>query len=471
MTTGSGSLSRRTVLHGAAGLLGVGAIGSLAGGATTRRVAVGYDGSSGRQAVLDVADAVIYDYSFPAVAIEAPRQAVGPLANRDDIRYIEDPVRYEAIAQTIPWGIDRIDADVVHGTDSSTDTDDDPETGAGADVAIIDTGIDRTHSDLAANLGEGQTFLSGTQTPEQQDDNGHGTACAGVVAAVDNDQGVVGTSPGATLHGIKAMNAAGLGLSFDIAAAIDYVAQQGYDVASMSFGGSESSQVTKEACVTANDEGVLLIAAAGNSGPCSDCVAYPAAYETVIAVSATTQNDKLANFSSTGPEVDLAAPGVAIYTSFLGGTYIRLDGTSFSCPHVSGVGALLMANGFTNEEARSQLTQTAETLTGLSSTEQGEGLVDAAAALNVDSSDDLDGSDENQSDSVDDSDSSGSTGSDGDSSGGGTDSGEGGERSDGRSDDANDNRNDGNGGDGTSGADASVESDEDGVGISAGVTW
>jgi subtilisin len=140
--------------------------------------------------------------------------------------------------------------------------------------------------------------------------------------------------------------------------------------------------VVADAVQYAYNRGILLVAAAGNSGPCSYCVGYPAAEPECIAVSATTRNDTLASFSSTGPQIEIAAPGRDIVSTYAGGGYRSLSGTSMACPHVSGAGGLLMANGYTNTEARQRLKNTAETI-GLSNNEGGAGLLDVAAALGV----------------------------------------------------------------------------------------
>jgi subtilisin len=286
-----------------------------------------------------------------------------------------------AIAQSQPWGIDRVDADTAHANG---------ETGNGADIAIIDTGIDSDHPDLQANIGAGRAFTRCKGSPKDcrydwDDDNDHGTHCAGIADADDNNQGVVGVSTEATLHAVKVLDKRGSGSLSDVAAGIQYVADQGWDVASMSLGASSGGQTLKDACTYAYDNGVLLVAAAGNDGPCTDCVGYPAAYDECIAVGSTASDDSLSGFSSTGPEVEIAAPGTDIYSTVPGG-YDTFSGTSMATPHVSGAGGQLMANGSTNTEARSQLTSTAEDV-GLGSNESGAGLLDVAAALGLDSSD------------------------------------------------------------------------------------
>ena len=319
-----------------------------------------------------------------------PAEALDGLRNRPDVRYIEEEGTWEAIDhtdgdQTLPWGIDRVDAEVVHHNG---------ETGDGAAIAIIDTGINDDHLDLETNVKEGKAFVecgnrSCTGEPcldtsncnhLWSDDNDHGTHCAGIADAVDNSEGVVGVSTEATLHAVKVLDCHGCGYLSDVAAGIEWTADQGHEVGSMSLGGSESSTV-KDACQYAYEEGVLLVAAAGNDGSCTDCVSYPAAYEEVMAISATSEDDSLASFSSTGPEIELAAPGEDVYSTVIGG-YDTFSGTSMACPHVSGAGGQLMGNGYTNTEARDRLKSTAENI-GLSDNEQGEGLLDVAAALDA----------------------------------------------------------------------------------------
>ncbi|MFC4541205.1 S8 family peptidase [Halosolutus amylolyticus] len=372
-------VNRRTVLQAAGGALAtVGTTGlAAAEPGDAVEVNVGFANASGRSAALDAASETVREFAFDAVTIRTQKRAVSGLRQNPNVRYVEENGEMHALAQTLPWGIDRVDADVAH---------DGGETGAGADIAILDTGIDSDHPDLQANLGAGKAFVECKGNPNicrepWDDDNDHGTHCAGTADAVDNSEGVVGVSTEATLHAVKVLDKRGSGSFSDIAAGIEYVADQGWDVASLSLGASSGSQTVKDAGQYAYDEGVLLVAAAGNDGPCSDCVGYPAAYSEFIAVSATSEDDSLANFSSTGPEVEIAAPGEDVYSTIPGG-YDTFSGTSMACPHVSGAGGQLMANGYTNVEARQRLTDTAEDI-GLADTEQGSGLLDVAAALGL----------------------------------------------------------------------------------------
>ena len=382
MRDDTAGLSRRTVLRGtASALAGAGVVGAASAapeGEDDRvRANVGYAAPGGRATAREAAAEVVREFAFDALTVEIDEAAAGALRDRSDVRYVERDREMETLGQTLPWGIDRVDAETAHGAG---------ETGSGADVAIIDTGIDSDHPDLVDNLGNGRAFLSGIESDNWEDDNGHGTHCAGIAAAVDNSEGVVGVATEATLHAVKVMNAVGTGLTSDIAKGIEYTADQGWDVGSLSLGSGSYSETLKDACAYAQAEGVFLSAAAGNDGECTDCVSYPAAYEECVAVSATTESDDLASFSSQGPEVELAAPGEDIYSTYLAG-YNTLSGTSMACPHVSGAAGQLMANGYTNGEARQRLKDTAEDV-GLSENESGAGLLDVAAALGLDSSDD-----------------------------------------------------------------------------------
>ncbi|PSQ45805.1 peptidase S8 [Halobacteriales archaeon SW_6_65_15] len=357
------------------------------------QINVGFKSDRGRQKALGAADEVVREFnSIDVVTIRASAQAVSGLQNNPNVRYVEEDGQMQALAQTLPWGIDRVDAEVAHANG---------DTGAGADIAIIDTGIDSDHPDLQANLGKGRAFVNcntrggcrfGAKPADNtchynwDDDNDHGTHCAGIADAVNNSEGVVGVSTEATLHAVKVLDKCGSGSWSDVAAGIEYVGDQGWDVGSMSLGG-DASQTIKDAVSYAHSQGVTLVGAAGNDGPCTDCVGYPAAYSEVIAVSSTNDSDGLSDFSSTGPEVEIAAPGTDIYSTVANnGGYDTFSGTSMACPHVAGAAGQLRANGYSQSDTRSRLKDTAENI-GLASNESGAGLLDAAAALGHDSSD------------------------------------------------------------------------------------
>jgi subtilisin len=161
--------------------------------------------------------------------------ALNALDGRSDVRYVEEDGQWQALAQTLPWGIDRINAEVVHN---------EGRTGAGASIAILDTGIDSDHPDLQGNLGPGHSPINcdsgGTGNCDKtwDDDNGHGTHVAGTANAIDNSEGVVGVSTEATLHAVKVLDENGRGSFSDVAAGLRTAADEGYDVANMSLGGA-----------------------------------------------------------------------------------------------------------------------------------------------------------------------------------------------------------------------------------------
>jgi len=311
----------------------------------------------------------------PAMAATIPQAAVAALERNPKVAYVEGDGECYALAETLPWGVDRIDAELVHPTTK----------GSGINVAVIDTGIDTTHPDLDGNYAGGYDFVNKDSDP--QDDNGHGTHCAGIIAAEDNDIGVIGVAPEASLYALKVLDARGGGSYSDVIAAIQWAVDHSMRIASMSLGGSFYSEALETACKNAYEAGVLLVAAAGNSGNRSgkgDNVTYPARFDSVIAVAATDTRNRRASWSSTGPAVELAAPGVNIYSTLLNGRYGTMSGTSMACPHVSGAAALVMAAhpGLPADGVRQQLDGTAMDL-GVSGRDPwyGYGLVNAFRAV------------------------------------------------------------------------------------------
>ncbi|MBI1974811.1 MAG: S8 family peptidase [Parcubacteria group bacterium] len=230
--------------------------------------------------------------------------------------------------QVLPWGIDRVDAELVWPGGNTADP---------VKVGIIDTGIAKDHPDLKSNIKGGVNTINPRKS--WNDDNGHGSHVAGIAAAVDNSIGVVGVGPAVDLYAIKVLNAAGSGYLSDVIEGIQWAVSNGMQVVNMSLGTGSDIPSFHEAVVAAKSAGVVVVAAAGNSG---GEVSYPAAYPEVIAVSATDANNVLASFSSRGAEVDLAAPGVSIYSTYKGSGYATLSGTSMAAPHVVGSAALVL---------------------------------------------------------------------------------------------------------------------------------
>jgi thermitase len=219
-----------------------------------------------------------------------------------------------------------------------------PNTG-GVKVGIVDTGIDTTHPDLAGkavgcatSYNTGLTIINGVC----HDDNGHGSHVSGTISAnTNNAQGVAGVAFNSPIVMCKALaTAAGTGLTSDIANCINWTRQQGVKVISMSLGGGDNATL-KSAIQTAynNGNGVLLVAAAGNDGNAT--LNYPAAYAEVVSVAATDNKDKRASFSNANSDVEVAAPGVDVESTYTGGLYMSLSGTSMATPHVAGVAAVI----------------------------------------------------------------------------------------------------------------------------------
>ena len=229
-------------------------------------------------------------------------------------------------------------------------------------VAVLDTGADLDHPDLAENLIEGWNFVDNNQNVSDLDN--HGTMVAGIIAAVaNNSEGLAGVAPEAKIMPLKVIDEDGGDLR-DISSAIRYAADNGASVISMSFAGEYSrfSQTVERALDYAANQGCILVAAVGNDN--TDELVFPAAYEEVIAVSAIDENDTKAEISNYGSYVDFCAPGINVVSTGKDGNYLIGNGTSFSAPFVTGLVALMLADNpqLTAEEARTKLRLSAEDL-------------------------------------------------------------------------------------------------------------
>lgn len=319
-----------------------------------------------------------YNYKYiPAIAADIPEVAIEKMSKNSKIAYIEPDCEIKLLDDEIYWGVDRIDAEKVHSNNKGT----------GVKVAVIDTGIDYTHSELNDYYCGGYDFVNGDNDP--MDDHWHGTHCAGIIAAEDNGMGILGVAPEVDLYALKVFNSEGSSSISSIVAAIDWAIDNDIQIISMSLGMDYNSSSLGAACNRAYDSGILLVAAAGNDGSsdgAGDSVDYPANYDSVIAVTATSSLDSRPNFSSTGPAAELAAPGVTIKSTVPGEGYLLSSGTSMACPHVAGSAALVWAAnpGWSNTQVRARLQETAEDL-GASGRDlwYGFGLVDAEAAAAV----------------------------------------------------------------------------------------
>jgi subtilisin family serine protease len=242
------------------------------------------------------------------------------------------------MAQTLPWGINKIDADA-----SSTLAGNGSGAVSNVNAYIIDSGIDAAHTDL--NVVRHVNFAGGTNT----DCNGHGTHVAGTVAARDNTSAVVGVAPGAPLTGVKVLGCSGSGSWSGVIAGIDWVKANAKKpaVANMSLGGGANKAVDDAVRSSANS-GVFYALAAGNSGA-NACNYSPARVGAgtnngIATVAATDSADREASWSNYGNCVDIWAPGVSILSTKKGGTTTTMSGTSMASPHGAGGAALYLSS-------------------------------------------------------------------------------------------------------------------------------
>lgn len=240
-------------------------------------------------------------------------------------------------AQNTPYGINRVNGGVGRTTNAT--------------AWIIDTGIDLDHADLNVDAARSESFVSITpfgfitwSSPDDQ--NGHGTHCAGTVAAVDNNIGVIGVVPGANLVAVRVLDALGSGFNSQVIKGVDYVGANAApgDVANMSLGGGASSTLDV-AVQNAAAKGILFSLAAGNdSQHANNSSPARANGANIYTISALDSNDNFASFSNFGnPPVDYCQPGVSVYSTSNGGGYRTLSGTSMAAPHFAG---LLLLDGF-----------------------------------------------------------------------------------------------------------------------------
>lgn len=223
-------------------------------------------------------------------------------------------------------------------------------TGQGVKIAVIDTGCDVTHPDLAGQIIGGKNFTSEDKKNANiyLDYNGHGTHVAGIIAAKKNDTGVVGAAPNAKLLILKALDKNGQGSYANIVKAINYAVSQKVDIISMSLGGPTDSLLLRNAVKKAVDANICVVCAAANSGdgkPETSEYAYPACYNEVVSVGAMDLYQNVAAFSNSNNQVDLIAPGVDVLSTLPGNKYGMLSGTSMATPYVSGALALIIEWG------------------------------------------------------------------------------------------------------------------------------
>ncbi|MBI3565146.1 MAG: S8 family peptidase [Elusimicrobia bacterium] len=306
---------------------------------------------------LTMADARGVDFALPdAKALLAPIAAQRKLA--------APPPTNAPGTQAAQWGVKRVHAPEAWARSR----------GEGVKVVVIDTGLDKTHPDLAGNIKGGWNAIA--KNEDFNDDHGHGTHCGGNIAALDNDIGVVGVAPKVDLYGVKVLDANGSGTFDDVIAGMQWAVDNHMDVASMSLGASQGNPALADMVKAMTKAGVTLVAAAGNSG---GAVGFPGGYPEALCIAAGDSNDQLADFSSRGPEVDFIAPGVDVYSLSMNGGYETMSGTSMATPHAAGLAALYVSKhkGATPEQVRAGMNAASVKLPNVPAVGQGAGLPDA----------------------------------------------------------------------------------------------
>lgn len=255
------------------------------------------------------------------------------------------PFTVESIHETaeeIPYGVKQLKAPCMWKKG---------EKGKGIVVAILDTGIDRTHPDLKDRIIGGRNFTAESTPDDFQDRNGHGTHVAGIIAASETGTGVVGVAPECSLLIGKVLDAHGSGDYNSIISGLnwvrDWVGPNGEKVrvVNMSLGGPNDDPNLKKAILDVVSKGILVVVASGNEGDNNEGTfeyGYPAMYNECVEVAACDEQKKLAPFSNNNLQVDVIAAGVQILSTYLNGQYAKLSGTSMATPHVTGALALII---------------------------------------------------------------------------------------------------------------------------------
>jgi thermitase len=305
-----------------------------------------------------------------SVPSDGAGNVLGRLKNAEGVEFAEPDATAEAAdvpndpSYSLQWGLAKIDAPDAWTTDHGS---------SNVVVAVVDTGVSLSHPDLASKI-VGSVNFSSSSTAD--DVNGHGSHVAGIIAAATNNGvGVAGLGWNTDILNVKALDDSGSGLYSNVINGITWAADHGADVINLSLGGTMDSPALESAVDYAWSKGAVVVAAAGNSA--SSAPFYPAYYPNAIAVAATTDLDKLASFSDYGDWVDVAAPGISIYSTVPGG-YQYMSGTSMAAPYVSGLAALLFAEGLTNDQVRSRIQTTADNI-GVAGI--GSGRIDAYRAV------------------------------------------------------------------------------------------
>ncbi|HLC97376.1 MAG TPA: S8 family serine peptidase [Candidatus Nanoarchaeia archaeon] len=332
------------------------ALGSATGPSSTDKVRLYIQATTDdAQADLHALD-VRHEFADGVVSVEVSPQAAEQLENNPRFTVLGQATQWHVDAKPgsgtatrqytpsdqTPWGMQAVYNDPALTATSG---------GAGVTVAVLDTGAKKDHFDLKNRIVQCKDFTRGGVRNGCNDVYGHGTHVAGTIAADggSDGRGIYGVAPEASLYAYKVCGNSGLCWSDDVAAAIAHAADQGANIVSMSLGGSALASVERNAIDYAVASDVLVIAAAGNSGPNLNTIGYPGAYVKVVAVAALNSLLSVADFSSRGVndgdfiveerEVEIAMPGVAVESTWNDGGYRTISGTSMATPHASGLAA------------------------------------------------------------------------------------------------------------------------------------
>ncbi|QDH20418.1 S8 family peptidase [Saccharibacillus brassicae] len=322
-----------------------------------QEVVIVYKNEEGKEAALQQTTEVRHEFeTVPAVSAAVSPTELRDLVNNPDIAYVERNISFGITdadvegysstpkpntAEKSRWNFQEVAPDTMWNQGF---------TGQGVKVAVIDSGIS-AHPEL--KIAGGVSTVGPDMTSNFADDNGHGTHVAGIIAADTGSAQVTGVAPNVSLYGIKSLGANGKGSLQDVLEGLDWAIQNKMDIINLSLGSEDDSQALHDMVDKAYEQGIIVVASAGNSGTVNnvntDTVNYPAKYASVISVAAVDENRQHAVFSSAGPKVDFSAPGVSIVSTYPSNlpnsngnpSYAGMDGTSQAAPHIAGELALL----------------------------------------------------------------------------------------------------------------------------------
>ncbi|WP_142919182.1 S8 family peptidase [Peribacillus saganii] len=316
-------------------------------------VIVVYKNQEGKGDALDLSNQVDHQFkSVPALAVTIENKDIDQLEDNPDIAYVEENITFSALEDSIrllseeqvkskaaSYGVPREESQWNLQAVKASSAWSRGYTGRGVKVAVIDSGI-APHAELKIAGG----ISTVNYTNSYFDDNGHGTHVAGIIASKKNGAGLVGVAPNTEIYAVKAMDSKGNGNLQDLLEAIDWAIVNKIDILNMSLSLTEDSRLLRAMIDKANNSGMLVVAAGGNSGTpdgSGNTVEYPAKYSSAIAVSAVDSQLERGSFSAAGEEIQFAAPGVDVISTYLNGGYAQANGTSMAAPHIAGLLALL----------------------------------------------------------------------------------------------------------------------------------